>query len=310
MTSILLLGAGGQLGQELRRKLPCVGTVISMDRNDLDLSQSDRLHQIIAQHRPDLIVNAAAYTAVDQAEREFELAHAINSAAPTALAEIAHSIGASLIHVSTDYVFNGQSHTPYLETDLTDPINAYGYSKLAGEVGIRQACDRHIILRTAWVYGTWGNNFVKTMLRLGADRQELSVVCDQIGAPTWAGDLAQAITAFASQCLVVSDNGLTSPAAFPWGTYHFTNSGVASWYDFAVAIFEIARQLGFPLQIERVLPISTQEFPTPAQRPAYSVLSLKKTSTVLGNFSPHWRQSLQKMLVELYTYESSHSLRR
>lgn len=324
MTSILLIGATGQLGQELQRKLPCMGTVTSLDRGSLDLTQTDQIYQAVYECKPDVIVNAAAYTAVDQAEREPELAHVINAEAPATLAEIANRIGASLIHVSTDYVFDGQAHTPYQETALTGPISAYGRSKLAGEIGIRQACDRHIILRTAWVYGTWGkSNFVKTMLRLGGDRPEIRVVADQVGAPTWAADLAQAIAVLILRCgasnglipsslLVDSSNGngiLREPL---WGTYHFTNSGVASWYDFSVAIFEIARQLGFPLRVQRVVPISTAEYPTPAQRPAYSVLSLKKTAAVLGGYPPHWRQSLKKMLAELYThsYESAYSLRR
>lgn len=328
MTSVLLIGAAGQLGQELQRKLPCVGTVVSLDRSRLDLTQTDQIYQAVYECKPDVIVNAAAYTAVDQAEREPELAHAINAEAPTTLAEIANRIGASLIHVSTDYVFDGQSHTPYQETALTGPISAYGRSKLAGEIGIRQACDRHIILRTAWVYGSWGkSNFVKTMLRLGGDRPEIRVVADQVGAPTWASDLAQAIAVFVLRCGTADSAPQRLPSKLPledtsrgngrsreslWGTYHFTNSGVASWYDFSVAIFEIARQLGFPLQVQRVVPISTAEYPTPAQRPAYSVLSLKKTAAVLGGYPPHWRQSLKKMLAELYThsYESAYSLRR
>ncbi|GAB4138180.1 MAG: hypothetical protein Fur0046_12640 [Cyanobacteria bacterium J069] len=364
MTSILLIGAKGQLGQELQRHLRNVGTVTSLDRRRVDLTRPEQIYQAVYECQPDVIVNAAAYTAVDQAEREPELAYAINGNAPTTLAEIAERLGAALIHVSTDYVFNGQTHTPYQETDPTEPISAYGRSKLAGEIGIRQACDRHIILRTAWVYGSWGkSNFVKTMLRLGGDRQEVRVVCDQVGAPTWAADLAQAIAVFVSRCtpsISGSVNGLLNRSLHDgahdeaneeahdraysrahvgthgtvydranytenyaantsrslreplWGTYHFTNSGVASWYDFAVAIFEIAGQLGFPLQIQRVLPISTEEYPTPAQRPAYSVLSLQKTSAVLGGYPPHWRQALHKMLVELYThsYESAYSLRR
>lgn len=329
MTLILLIGAAGQLGQELQRKLPRVGTVKSLDRSCLDLTQADRIYQAVYECKPDVIVNAAAYTAVDQAEREPELAHAINAEAPTTLAEIASRIGASLVHVSTDYVFDGQAHMPYQESALTGPISAYGRSKLAGEIGIRQACDRHIILRTAWVYGTWGKgNFVKTMLRLGGDRPEIRVVADQVGAPTWAADLAQAIAILISRSGTTSvrvhqglPNGLLvqsgshvngSSKESLWGTYHFTNSGVASWYDFSVAIFEIARQLGFPLQVQRVVPISTAEYPTPAQRPAYSVLSLKKTAAVLGGYPPHWRQSLKKMLAELYThsYESAYSLRR
>jgi len=313
MTSILLIGAEGQLGQELQKTLLPLGAVIRVSRDQMDLTQPGQIRQMIDDHQPQLIVNAAAYTAVDKAESEPELAHAVNGLAPAVMAEMAQKLGIALIHLSTDYVFNGQQATPYRETDLTNPVSVYGQSKLAGEQGIQQGCDRHIILRTAWVYGSYGkSNFVKTMLRLGASREEIKVVCDQVGSPTWAADLAGAISVFASRCLSNSEETsgqLDSPF---WGIYNFTNSGVASWYDFAVAIFEIARQLELPLQVQRVLPIPTSEYPTPAKRPAYSVLSLSKTSAVLGYPPPHWQQSLKTMLVELntYTYESSHSLRR
>jgi len=312
MTSILLIGAAGQLGRELQQTLPALGRVISLDRRDLDLTQTEQVRRAITHYHPDLIVNAAAYTAVDQAECESELAYLINGVAPSVMAEAAANIGASLIHISTDYVFNGRSHTPYRETDLTDPVNVYGRSKLAGEQGIRQACDRHIILRTAWVYGVWGkSNFVKTMLRLGLDRKELNVVHDQIGVPTWAGDLAQAVVAFGLRCLFKAGNLSDSRDPSLWGTYHFTNTGTASWYDFAVAIFDIADQLGYPLQVQQVWPIPTQDYPTLAQRPAYSVLSLEKTSALLGRTPQHWRQSLQNMLVDLNdTYESAYPLWR
>ncbi|WP_319421355.1 dTDP-4-dehydrorhamnose reductase [Pleurocapsa sp. FMAR1] len=290
MTKILLTGITGQVGQELEQTLTSVGEVIGVSRQEFDLSQPAQIKQKIAEIKPNVIVNAAAYTAVDKSESEAELAMAINGNAPKAIAQAAQDIGATLLHISTDYVFNGQNHTPYLETDKTDPLGVYGKSKLSGEIGVRD-CDRHIILRTAWVYGSKGhNNFVKTMLRLGKDREELKVVADQVGSPSWSYDIALTITQLVDKSL--NDSNIR-------GTYHYTNSGVCSWYDFAVAIFAEAKQLGFPLAIERVLPITTADYPTPTQRPAYSVLSKVKITKTLGVYPPHWRESLRKMLTEL-----------
>lgn len=298
MRRILLTGVNGQVGQELQRTLIPLGEVIGIGRKTMDLASSTSIRQVIGEVKPDLIVNAAAYTAVDKAETETELANSINAVAPTIMAEEAERIGATLIHISTDYVFDGRKNTPYTEQDATNPICVYGQSKLAGEEGIRLHSDRHIILRTAWVYGTHGkSNFVKTMLRLFAERDEVRVVADQVGTPTWTSDIAQAITTLLSQ---LSQEQLSS---FPLtGTYHFTNSGVASWYDFAVAILEEAKQLGYPLKVQRIVPITTPEYPTPAVRPAYSVLSGKKISAVLGTNPSHWRQGLRHMLVEFSSY--------
>ncbi|HHP7231701.1 MAG TPA: dTDP-4-dehydrorhamnose reductase, partial [Xenococcaceae cyanobacterium] len=271
MTKILLTGITGQVGQELQTTLTSIGEVIGVTRQQLDLTQLESIHQAIADLQPQMIINAAAYTAVDRAETESDLAMAINAHAPKAMAEAASKIGATLVHLSTDYVFDGTNHTPYTEADATNPLGIYGKSKLLGETGIRQIGDRHMILRTAWVYGSRGHgNFVKTMLRLGTEREELRVVADQIGSPSWAYDIAQAITQLISAQLTKGE------AAIPMGTYHFTNSGVASWYDFAVAIFTEARKLDFPLKIQQVLPITTADYPTPTQRPSYSVLSKVK----------------------------------
>ncbi|MGA7932177.1 MAG: dTDP-4-dehydrorhamnose reductase [Kovacikia sp.] len=289
MTRILLTGITGQVGQDLQQMLPSLGEVISIGRDRVDFSQSEAVQQLVDSVKPQIIVNSAAYTAVDKAESEPDLAKQVNGVAPGILAEAAQRIGAGLIHISTDYVFDGQQSTPYLETDPTNPMGAYGASKLIGESAVRAACDRHMIIRTAWVYGVGGRgNFVKTMLRLGAEREELRVVADQIGAPTWSQDLAGAIAQLLPQL---------SPETA--GTYHYTNSGVCSWYDFAVAIVEEADQLGFPRKIQRVVPITTPEYPTPAKRPAFSVLSLKKVTGLLETYPPHWRQSLRKMLVML-----------
>ncbi len=290
MNKILLTGITGQVGQELQQTLTALGEVIGVSRKKLDLSQPDQIKQQIADIKPNIIVNAGAYTAVDKAEEESELAIAINADAPKAIAIAAQDIGATVVHISTDYVFNGKNHTPYLETDTTDPLGVYGNSKLQGENGVRENCDRFIILRTAWVYGSRGHgNFVKTMLKLGETREELKVVADQIGSPTWSYDIADAITNLLTKC---QENPLIN------GTYHFTNSGVASWYDLAVATFAEAKQLGFPLKIKQVFPITTADYPTPAQRPAYSVLSKGKYTEATGIYPPHWRESLIRMLKE------------
>lgn len=283
---ILLTGKDGQLGQELYPLLSSLGNVVAVGRDTCDLANPEVIRQVVDQTQPNLIINAAAYTAVDKAESEPELAIAINGTAPGILAAEAQRLGATLIHVSTDYVFDGQNNTPYLETDKTHPLGMYGQSKLAGEQAIIATDAHFVILRTAWVYGVGGKgNFVKTMLRLAGVKEELGIVIDQIGSPTWTGDLAQAIVQ-----LIPRLNSET------YGIYHYTNSGVTSWYDFAVAIFEEAQTLGIPLKIQQVKPITTAEYPTPAQRPAYSVLSNRKISDVLGNYPPHWRQGLRKML--------------
>ncbi|MEG3897435.1 MULTISPECIES: dTDP-4-dehydrorhamnose reductase [unclassified Microcoleus] len=283
---ILLAGGSGQLAQELHPILLCSGEVIGADRTRLDLSQPESIRQAMAEIQPDLVVNSGAYTAVDKAESEPELAHAVNGIAPGIFAEECEKLGASLIHFSTDYVFDGSHGSAYLETDSTNPLGTYGKSKLAGEEAIRKAGNRHIIIRTAWVYGNGGKgNFVKTMLRLGKEREEIRVVTDQIGSPTWTGDLGAAT----SQIIP-----LLEPETF--GTYQYTNSGVCSWYDFAIAIFEEAEKLGFPLKVQRVIPITTAEYPTPAKRPAFSVLSTVKISALLGKYPPHWRQGLRQML--------------
>ncbi|MEH2394491.1 MAG: dTDP-4-dehydrorhamnose reductase [Nostoc sp.] len=287
--SILLIGSNGQVGKELQQILSSSDNIISVARPTVDLAQPDTLCSVIRSNQPQIIINAAAYTAVDKAESEPELATAINAIAPLIIAQESQKLGALLIHISTDYVFDGNGYRPYLETDATNPLSVYGKTKLAGEKAIRETCAHHLILRTAWVYGTFGkNNFVKTMLRLGAERQELRVVSDQIGSPTWAQDIATVIAQMIPQ--------LTPEIR---DTYHYTNSGVASWYDFAVAIFEEAQQLGFPLKVERIVPITTAEYSTPARRPAYSVLACGKISAILETYPPHWRQKLRQMLTDL-----------
>lgn len=293
MTPILLIGCTGQLGQELQQTLTPYEDIIAVGRPTIDLAQPDTLCHLIRELQPQVVINAAAYTAVDKAETEPEQSFAINATAPSILAQEAQKLQAFLIHISTDYVFDGCQSYPYQEIDLTNPLNVYGQSKLAGEEAIRENCDRHLILRTSWVYGSYGkSNFVKTMLRLGAEREEIRVVADQIGSPTWTGDIASAIAQLIPQ-LKYPDKS---------GTYNYTNSGVASWYDFAVAIFEEAIALGFPLKVQRVIPITTADYPTPAKRPAYSVLDCARISAVLKTHAPHWRQALRQMLTELKTH--------
>lgn len=289
MKKVLLIGAKGQVGQELQVTLPQLGEVISIGREELDLTNSEKIGQLIREIHPDYLVNASAYTAVDKAETEPDLAYSINAIAPKIMAEAAEKIKAKFLHISTDYVFDGRKNTPYLETDLTNPLGVYGQSKLRGEEEIKTVNSQAIILRTAWVYGSYGkSNFVKTMLRLGKEREELKVVVDQVGSPTWAKDIATAIT----QLLINADNSA--------GIYNFTNSGVASWFDLTKAIFEEAKISGIPLKIQRVIPITTAEYPTPAVRPAYSVLSGQKISQQLGYIPTYWRDSLKAMLNQLF----------
>jgi dTDP-4-dehydrorhamnose reductase len=286
--TVLLIGGNGQVGQELQKTLLGENKVISVARPTIDLAQAETIRHIIREVQPQIIINAAAYTAVDKAESEPELATAINTTAPQIMAEETQKLGACLIHISTDYVFDGQASSPYLEAHPTHPLSVYGQSKLGGEIAIQQTCQYYMILRTAWVYGSFGkSNFVKTMLRLGKERPELRVVEDQIGSPTWARDIATVIAQIIPQL---------SPDMT--GIYHYTNSGVASWYDLAIAIIEEAQQMGFPLQVNRIVPITTPEYPLPAHRPAYSVLACGKISAVIGTYPPHWRQRLRLMLQE------------
>ncbi|NJO19392.1 MAG: dTDP-4-dehydrorhamnose reductase [Spirulinaceae cyanobacterium RM2_2_10] len=280
---VLLLGKTGQLGQALARYLAAGDRPwVALSRADLDLAQPAAIAPVIQAIQPAEMINAAAYTAVDRAEQEPELAQAINGRAPGILAEIATQLGVRLTHISTDYVFDGRQGRPYQEGDRPNPLNSYGASKWAGEQAVQAVSDRHLILRASWLYAATGpGNFVTTMLRLGRERTEVRVVADQVGTPTYVADL---VTAWAQ---LPPDLG---------GLYHYCNSGVASWYDLAIASFEEAIALGLPLQVERVVPITTADYPTAAQRPAYSLLATQKLSEILGAPPPHWRESLRQML--------------
>jgi dTDP-4-dehydrorhamnose reductase len=290
MGCILITGADGQVGTELTKLLGAETEVIGLNRQAGDLSDGDNLASIIKSYAPRAMINAAAYTAVDRAETEPDLAHAINGRATGILATVARELGIPAIHISTNYVFDGCNFKPYSEDDPTAPTSVYGRTKREGEVEIERVGGKYLNLRTAWVYGSYGKgNFVKTMLRLGATREEIRVVSDQIGTPTWAKTIAQTI----EQLLPKLTHGEIES-----GTYHLTNSGVASWYDFAVAIFDEARALGLPLKVQTVIPITSAEYPTPAARPHYSVLSNQKLDRVLASSRPHWRHDLVKMLHE------------
>lgn len=284
---VLVTGASGQLGRELVLLLERSGVeAVALTRAELDLSgDADAITAAIADQRADWVVNCAAYTQVDKAESEAELAYAINRDAAAAIARGVKETGGRLLQVSTDFVFGGDQSTPYREDDPPDPLGVYGRSKHAGEQAVLGVLPGALILRTAWVYGSHGHNFVRTILRVAGEREELRVVDDQIGTPSWTRDIAAAMLAL-----------IRAEAA---GVYHFTNEGVASWYDFALAVLELGAELGFPLRARAIRPIPTTEYPTPARRPAYSVLSKTKIRPLLPAPIPHWRTSLRAMLQEL-----------
>jgi dTDP-4-dehydrorhamnose reductase len=300
---ILLIGRNGQLGNDLQNLLPRLGVLVATNREQLDLSRPADIRNLIQDFHPALIVNAAAYTAVDQAEKDEPLARAINSVAPAVIAEAAKKIGAALVHYSTDYVFDGSKNSPYEEDDPPNPISAYGRTKLAGEQAIRDSGVDHLIFRTAWVYSTRGKNFLLTILRLATQREELRIVRDQIGAPTWSREIAGASTQVLQQIYNRSD--ATAAWSERGGTYHLTAAGETNWYEFTQAILQEAAQAPDSLAwfraatnekellARRVLPITTAEYPTPARRPAYSVLSNSKLNRAFGIQLPGWRQQLQ-----------------
>lgn len=297
---ILLIGREGQVAWELRRTLACLGEVVALDRQSrplsVDLADPDSLRTAVREVRPDLIVNAAAYTAVDRAEEEQVLAYAINAVAPGVLAEQAKAIGAVLIHYSTDYVFPGDASTPYHEDDTTGPHGVYGRSKLAGETAIAQVGAPHVILRTAWVYGTRGRNFLLTMLRLMRERASISVVNDQIGAPTWSRLIAETTALLIAQ----AREGKRFVPGGREGVYHLTCGGQTSWHDFAQAIRDQAIGTGLlPETCARLEPIPSHEYPTPARRPAYSVLGNDKLATHYGLRLPDWHEALNLCLADM-----------
>ncbi len=285
---VLLTGASGQVGRALAASAPAGVVLVALGRDKLDIAAPGAAAEVVADIAPDLILNAAAYTAVDRAESEPALAMAINGTAVGRLAAAAALSEARLVHISTDFVFDGRANTPYIPSAPTSPLSAYGRSKLAGE----HAAGNALIVRTAWVYAAQGANFVHTMLRLMRTRDEVRVVADQIGAPTFAGSLAEAIWRLVAQ-------GRTQ-------VWHYTDGGEASWHQFAVAIQEQALALGLLERAVPVVPISTAEYPTAAPRPAYSVLDCSATTTALGEAPPPWRENLRAMLAGLKAEGTGH----
>jgi dTDP-4-dehydrorhamnose reductase len=279
---VLLFGGGGQVGHALQTCVSFADRLVVVTRRDCDLTDADSLRMLVRRERPNVIVNAAAYTAVDKAESDRESCFAVNAIAPAVMATEAAALGARLVHYSTDYVFDGSKMTPYVEEDPTGPRNVYGASKLAGEQGIAAAGGEFLILRTSWVYSNHGANFLKTMLRLRTERPELRIVADQYGAPTSADAIADA-TARILKC------GLTE--SWLSGVYHMTAAGATSWYEFAKAIF--ARAAG---PLPSLVPIATAEYPTPAARPANSVLANDKFAAVFGFRLSNWEQQLDVVM--------------
>jgi dTDP-4-dehydrorhamnose reductase len=287
--NILLTGVNGQVGWELRRALAPLGDVVGLDSRALDLTDPGAIRARVREVTPRIIVNPAAYTAVDRAESEPERARAVNAVAPGILAEEAKRAGAILVHYSTDYVFDGTRDVPYREDDAPNPQNVYGATKLAGEQAIRATGATHLIFRTSWVYGLRGGNFLLTMRRLMRERPELKIVADQIGAPTWSRLIAEA-TALALAQILSPARGADRPE--PWGTYHLSNAGETSWHGFAAAIAELSDLETRPM----LTPIPSSEYPTPARRPANSRLDNGKLARVFGLRLPDWRQALKLCL--------------
>lgn len=281
----LIVGGKGQLGQALQAQAPAAVEWVALSRTELDVTDPEAVLEAAQTHRPDLIFNAAAYTAVDRAESEIALARATNATAVAHLARAAQSVGAKLVHVSTDFVFDGTGSRAYAPEMPASPLGAYGQTKFEGE---QAAGAQALIVRTGWVYAPKGGNFVRTMLRLMTEHDEVRVVMDQIGTPTYAPGLAAALWA-------LSGKGLQ-------GLYHYSDAGVASWYDFAVAIEEEARALGLLTRPVLLVPITTADYPTPARRPAFSVLDKSSTWTALGQISKHWRVNLRDMLKAVQTH--------
>lgn len=284
---IILTGCDGQVGKFLSQKLTSIANILALSRQDLDITDQTAVDKIIQDFKPDFIINAAAYTAVDNAESEQEKAYKINRDGPLFLAKAAQDINATLIHISTDYVFAGDKQGVYAETDVTSPQSIYGASKLAGEQAIIDNCEKYIILRTAWVFGETGNNFVKTMLRLAGDRDKLNIVDDQFGGPTYAGDIADAII------LIVKK--INHNDAVNWGVFHFSGQPYVSWFEFAKNIFEQAEQQNYRKKIE-LGPITTAQFPTPAKRPANSKLDCSKIEQEFSISPSNWQNAIRNLI--------------
>ncbi|QZA78307.1 dTDP-4-dehydrorhamnose reductase [Deefgea tanakiae] len=293
---ILVTGKNGQVGFELQRSLAVLGEVIAVDREACDLANAESIRMLVQRIRPDIIVNPAAHTAVDKAESEVELATLLNTTAPQVFAEEAVKLGALLVHYSTDYVFDGTKEGAYLESDATNPQSVYGKTKLAGELAVAAANPRHLIFRTSWVFGAHGGNFLKTMLRLMQQRDALSVVADQIGAPTSASLIADVTAQIIAQYLRTPDQ-----AQFDFGTYHLVASGETSWHGYAALVNDIAAQQGYTLKVtsESIKAIPASDYPVPAPRPANSRLSTQKIQSTFGLVLPKWQAGVHNVMTLL-----------
>jgi len=293
---MLITGINGQLGIELLRALDSIGEIIAVDRARCDLSNPRDIRALVRSIRPDIIINPAAYTAVDKAESDREMAYAVNACAPGVLGEEAASIGACVVHYSTDYVFNGLSHGPYNENDKPDPQNVYGQSKWSGEQALQQSGAPYLILRTSWVVGAHGGNFAKTILRLAAERENLNVVADQFGAPTSATLIADVTVQLVRQ---IMRDGNTQ---FPFGLYHLAASGVTSWHEYAQFVVAEVLNMGKQLKTapKNIKAISAAEYPLPAKRPANSLLDTQKIRNTFGLILPDWRDGVRQVLQQIY----------
>jgi len=298
---ILLTGASGQVGHELARQLPSLGEVIAPDRRQMELTDLDQVRDVIRRHQPQLIINAAAYTAVDKAESEPALVMRINAEAPAVMAQEAQSLGAGMIHYSSDYVFDGCKNGSYNEDDATNPLNVYGRSKLAGEITVAAACEAHWIFRTSWVYGVHGNNFLKTIMRLVQEREQLNIVADQIGAPTWArtiSDVTRRLLADGN-----SDTAMLDGLRATTGLYHLTADGATSWHEYAcfIATQLQARQIAIQATADKIEAIPSAAYPTPAARPLNSCLSREKLQQTFAVMMPAWQSDVIACLNEIIT---------
>ena len=292
---ILITGCHGQVGSSLTEQLLNHENteVLALDREHLDITSQEAVNAAVAEFEPKIIINAAAPTAVDKAEEEVELSYAINRDGPKYLAQAAQNVGAAMLHISTDYVFEGNKAGEYAETEATNPQGVYGESKLAGEIAVAEACEKHIILRTAWVFGESGNNFVKTMLRLGENRDALSIVGDQFGGPTYAGDIANTLIQIAKR--------ITQGDMVDYGVYHYSGLPHVSWFDFADAIFDVAVDSKILAKKPTLTSITTDQYPTPAKRPSNSRLSTGKITQGFSVKASDWKAALKN--IQAYTGE-------
>jgi dTDP-4-dehydrorhamnose reductase len=288
MTKILITGANGQLGSEIRKSSDLFPdfSLVFTDLNELDITNPAAVEAMLADEKPQWLINCAAYTAVDKAETEEETAWLINAVAPAILAEKSKAIGCRFVQISTDYVFDGKSYLPYVEEDEVCPTSVYGKTKLEGELISLTNNPETLVIRTSWLYSSFGNNFVKSMIRLGKERDKLNVIFDQIGSPTYAGDLAMAI-------LEIIRKTESGESEFIAGTYHYSNEGVCSWYDFAIAIHQI---YGISCSVNA---IESKDYPSPVVRPPYSILNKSKIKSIFGIQIPYWRKSLEICIDEI-----------